>query len=336
MHDTDKQQRTDRERRAAQPRRRRGHRGRYAERPRQIPAKGWLDIGKRVIKEVGQDHVSIVAAGVAFYAFLAVFPAIAAAISIYGLVLDPQTAQQQFTQLATVLPEQARGLMTDQLSQIAGASSGALSWGLAFSVLLALWSASKGAKALFQGLDIVYDEESSRNFVVQNALTLLFTIGAIVVAIIAVALIVALPIVINLLPLPPAAQIAARAARWVILAGTAFFGLALLYRYAPSRATPRWRWVTWGAAIATVLWLVASWAFSFYVANFGSYNQTYGSLAAVVILLFWLFLTAFIALLGAEINEATERQTSKDSTTGPEEPMGERGATAADNVEDSE
>lgn len=335
MPDTEKQQ-TEKQRHVSQPRRRGGRRGRYAERPGRIPPKGWLDIAKRALREVGRDHVSIVAAGVAFYAFLAIFPAIAAAISIYGLVLDPQTVQQQFTQLAAVLPEQARGLMLDQLSQIVGASSGALSWGLAFSVLLALWSANKGAKALFEGLDIAYNEESSRNFIVQNALTLLFTLGAIVVAIAAVALIVALPIAINLLPIPAVAQVAARVARWVILAVVAYFGLGLLYRYAPSRAKPRWRWVNWGAGLATLLWLIGSWAFSFYVANFGSYNKTYGSLAAVVILLFWLFLTAFVILLGAEVNEAAELQTSKDTTSGPEKPMGERGAWAADHVDEEQ
>ncbi len=335
MADTEKRQ-AEKQRRVSQPRRHPRRRGRYAERPRRIPPKGWLDVARRVKNEIGRDHVSIVAAGVAFYAFLAIFPAIAAAISIYGLVLDPVTVERQFTQLATVLPEQARGLMLDQLSQIVGASSGALSWGLAFSVLLALWSANKGAKALFEGLDIVYNEQTSRGFVAQNALTLLFTLGAVVVAIAAVALIVALPIAINLLPVPPATQALARRARWIILAVIAFFGLALVYRYAPSRSRPRWRWVNWGAATATLLWLLGSWAFSFYVANFGNYNKTYGSLAAVVILLFWFFLTAFAILFGAEVNEATELQTSKDTTSGPDKPMGERGAWAADNVDEKE
>ncbi|MBD3316931.1 MAG: YihY family inner membrane protein [Chitinivibrionales bacterium] len=307
-------------------------RGRYAERPRNIPAKGWKEIVKRVVNEVGEDHIGIIAAGVGFFSFLAIFPAIAAVISIYGLVVDPQTVQQQLSQITGTLPPGASQAIGGQLSQIAAGAGGALGWGLALSTLLALWSANKGMKALFQGVNIVYDEKSTRGFIKENALTLLFTLGAVILTIISMVMVVAVPAAVGRLGLPGLAQTAIRWLRWPVLAVLAVFALGLVYRFAPVRENPRWRWVSWGAGIATVLWLVASWAFSFYVSNFSNYNQTYGSLAAVVILLLWLMLTSFIVLLGAEINAQMEGQTERDTTTGPEKPMGERGAYHADKV----
>jgi membrane protein len=315
--------------RAGEQGRRRGH---FARRPREIPPKGWWDIVRHVKEGIGRDNISIVAAGVAFYAFLAIFPALAALVSIYGLVVSPEAVRQQLTRLTGVLPGPARQLMEGQLAQIAGGSSGALGWGLVISVLFALWSANKGTKALFKGVSIAYNEEATRGIIKENALTLLFTLGGIAVTIVSMLMVVVVPALIGAVGLPPAVAGVITWLRWPLLGGIALIAFAAVYRYAPVRRRPRWRWVNWGAALATVLWLVASWAFSFYVANFGSYNQTYGSLAAAVILLLWFLLTSFIILLGAEINAQMEVQTRHDTSVGPDRPMGEWGASRADHL----
>ncbi|MBD3345195.1 MAG: YihY family inner membrane protein [Chitinivibrionales bacterium] len=311
-----------------------GH-GRRARRPEQIPDKGWRDIIMRVKNQIGEDNLSIVAAGVAFFAFLAIFPAIAALVSIYGLVVDPQIVQQQLQQVAGFFPAQSRQLISQMLQQIAAGSQQGLGWGLAISLLLALWGANKGTKALFTGINIVYNEHDDRGFIKQNALTLLFSLGGILLAVVSLALVVALPAILGILGLPLWGHIAARIFRWLLLTVVVLGGLSLLYRYAPDRNKPRWQWITWGSGIATVLWLVASWAFSFYVSNWGSYNKTYGSLAAVVILLLWFMLTSFTFLLGAEINSEMEAQTQEDTTVGPDKPIGERNALKADTVSES-
>ena len=306
--------------------------GRKAKRPGEIPKKGWKDIFMRVKKENSKDNVGILAAGVAFYAFLSLFPLIAAVISIYGLVTDPQTVQQQLAGLADVLPPQSRQLIQQQLSQITQGSPTALGWGLIFSVLLSIWSANKGTRALFQGLNITYDEQEKRGFFKLNAVTLLFTLLGIIGVIISMVLVVALPVAITNLNLPGPLEGLLRWGRWILLAMLIMGGLALLYRYAPYRENPQWRWVSWGSVISTILWIVGSWAFSFYVSNFGNYNATYGSLAAVVILLLWFFLSGYIILLGAEINSEIEHQTEVDTTTGKEKPLGKRGAHDADTL----
>ncbi len=331
MHKTKEEGKRIKQPRSAEyARRHKLRRGRYARKPGEIPKEGWRDIALRVKDQIGLDNVSLVAAGVAFYAFLAIFPAIIATIMIYGLMVDPQTVQSHLQAMTGILPDQVSQLLNQQLSSIAGQSSGALGWGVAISILVALWSANKGMKGLFQGINIAYDEQDSRGFIKQNAITLLFTLGAIVLVIVSAALVVAMPVLLGNLGLPPVLQTVARWARWPVLGLMVIVGLALVYRYAPDRENARWNWVSWGAAVATVLWLIGSWAFSFYVNNFGSYNQTYGSLAAVVILMLWLMLSSFSILLGAEINSEMEGQTKADTTTGAERPMGERGAYHAD------
>ena len=295
-------------------------RGRQAETPQQIPGPGWRDIFLRVKEQIGKDNISIVSAGIAFYSFLALFPALIATIMIYGLLVDPASVEQQLQALTGILPSQAQELIGKQLSTIAVQSSDALGWGGFVSIVLALWSANKGMKALFTGINIAYDEEDQRGFIKMNLLTLLFTLGAILVAIVCAFLIVAFPVVIDQLDLPVLMAAAVRLSRWLILLLLILVSVSLLYRYAADRARPKFRWVSWGAVIATFLWLIGSWAFSAYVANFGNYNATYGSIAAVIIVLLWLMLTNFFILLGAEINSEMEGQTKKDSTTGEPKP----------------
>jgi membrane protein len=263
---------------------------------------------------------------------LAIFPAIIAVVTIYGMVADPQQVESQIGEFAKGLPEGADRLLVDQLKNATGAADRALSIGLAASLLGVLWSASSGVQGLIKGLNIVYDERESRGFLKLRGLSLLLTIGAIVVAVTALALIAVFPGFVDGLGLGRAGQLAASIGRWVLLALLMLVALSVIYRLGPDRANPRWRWVSAGAVVALVLWLLGSFGFSYYVENFGKYNQTYGALASVIILLLWLFLSAFVVLLGAELNAETERQTAEDTTTGPPRPPGERGAEVADDI----
>jgi membrane protein len=309
--------------------------GRGAERPSQIPPRGWFAILRRVMAEVKEDNVTLLAAGVAFYAMLAIFPAIIAVVTVYGLVADPNQVEAQVSEFAKSLPAGADQLLTEQLQNVASAGRQSLSIGLAVSLLAVLWTASGGVQGLVKGLNIVYDERETRGFLKLRGLSLLLTLGAILVAVIALALVAVFPAVIDNLGLGQAGELAASIARWVVLALVVLLALAVVYRYAPDRENPRWRWVSWGVVVALVLWLLGSFGFSWYVDNFGKYNQTYGALAAVIILLLWLFLSTFAVLLGAELDAEIERQTGRDTTTGPERPLGERGAEVADTLSES-
>jgi membrane protein len=307
-----------------------GGRGRRAERPQQIPPKGWKEIALRLKTEIKQDQVPLLSAGVAFYALLALFPAIIAAVSIYGLVADPETVRSQLERLTQLLSPETAAILGDQIKQITAGAGGALGLATVLGILTALWSASSGMKALVTGVNLAYDETETRKFLKLRGLALLLTLGAMVLMGIALVLIVAFPALTN--DWPTALRWTASILRWLLLAALLIAGLAVLYRYAPDRDQPKWSWVTWGSGIATLLWVAASLAFSFYVAQFGNYNKTYGALAGIVILLFWLFLTAFVVLVGAELNTEMELQTAKDTTAGPERPMGGRDAHAADHV----
>jgi membrane protein len=282
-------------------------RGRSAERPGQLPAAGWRDILWRVKAEMAQDNLSLVAAGVAFYALLALFPAIAAVVSIYGLVADPQTVEQQLQSVSHILPQEARSIVEEQLKRVTASGSTALGLGAIVSLLLAIWSANKGTQSLITALNIVYDEDEKRGFIWLNLISLALTIGMFLFLIVCLAAIAALPALIGNLGLPEVVRQLAVWLRWPVL-GVAFVAaLAVLYRFAPSRDEPRWRWVSWGAVVVTVLWLIASGLFSWYVSNFGNYNETYGSLGAVAVLMMWFWLSALIVLLGAELNAEMER-----------------------------
>jgi len=307
-------------------------RGRQARRPREIPAAGWKDVALRVKTEMSEDNLSIVAAGVAFYGLLAIIPAIAAAVSIYGLFVSPDVFQEQFANVAGFLPPQARDVLTEQMERITASADTALGWAAAVSMLLALASAMKGATALITATNIAYEEQESRGFIRLYALAFALTLGGVLFVIVSLTLVAALPAIIDLFPLPDAVRTAAKTLRWPLLALFLMLGLAALYRYAPDRREAKWRWISWGAVLATLLWLAGSALFSFYVSNFGSYNETYGSLGAVVILLMWFYLSAYIVLLGAEFNAETEHQTIRDSTVGPVSPLGERDAYVADTV----
>ncbi|MAL99826.1 MAG: hypothetical protein CL583_15400 [Alteromonadaceae bacterium] len=308
------------------------HRGRLATGPRQFDRAGWRDILLRVKQELSEDNIGLIAAGVAFYFLLAIFPMVAAFLSIYGLVFDPAEAQQQISSLAGILPGDARELLTQQTRQLTSGSNSALGFSAALSLLIALWSARQGTSAMTVALNIVYEEEDQRSFVRQAAFTFLLTLVLIVFFIFSLALIAAVPVVLSFLGLGRVAEIALNFLRWPLLGVVAVLALSMLYRYCPDRTPAKWRWLAPGATLAVVLWLISSGLFSWYVTSFGNYNEMYGSVGAVIILLFWFYLTAYIFLLGAELNAEMEHQTREDSTTGFDLPMGERGAYVADNL----
>ena len=308
-----------------------GDRGRRATTPGEISKAGWWDILMRTKDEIANDHVSMIAAGIAFYGLLALFPAIAAIVSTWGLLADPQQIEGQIAAISSVLPGQAADIIKEQAARIASNTGGA-SLAAIGGLLITIYSASKGMKAVIEALNIIYDEEEGRGFVKLNVVVLGLTLMMVVVMIVALGMVAILPALLGNLGLGGIAQTLIAWLRWPVLCVVILGVLAVIYRYAPSRDEPRWRWVSWGAVIATLLWIVGSIAFSIYVRNFGSYNETYGSLGAVVVLLMWFWLSAFIVLLGAEFNAEMEHQTAEDTTKGKTMPCGERGAQMADTV----
>jgi membrane protein len=304
--------------------------GGAADRPREIPARGWWQVLRRAWKEAKADQVPLVAAGVAFYAFLAIFPAIIAAVLLYGLVATPAQISSQIDQLGSTIPAPAKTLLQQQMNSLVASNQQALGIGLVLALLLALWSASGGMANLITAVNMTYDEDDDRGLVRRKALSLAMTLGGIVFVVVAITLVGVFPAVVNSLDPPPVIRFAAQVVRWLLLAGAMMFALTVLYRVAPDRATPRFRWVSVGAVTATILWVIASVGFSLYVSMFSSYAKTYGSLAGVVVLLLWLWITNYVVLLGAEMNAEAEQQTGRDTTTGDPLPRGQRGAVKAD------
>jgi membrane protein len=308
-------------------------RGRAAGQPSEIPAKGWKDIAWRVYENIQNDRVLLIAAGVTFYALLALFPATAALVSLYGLFTDTSTIGEHLQLVSGFLPAGALEVIGDQVKRIA--SQGQATLGIAFlgTLALALWGANAGTKAIFDALNIIYKEPEKRSFIGLTLWSMAFTIGTLVLVLLAFGAVVAVPVALKLMGIPDGSGTALLTLlRWPILYLVVLFGLACLYRYGPSRTTPQWRWVTWGSAIAGGIWLVGSLLLSWYVANFANYNATYGSLGAVIGFMIWIWLSTIVVLLGGEINAEMEHQTAKDTTEGGGKPMGARGARMADEI----
>jgi membrane protein len=306
--------------------------GAHATQPHEIPAKGWVQVLKRAWAEAKADQVPLLAAGVAFFSFLSLFPAMIAAVMVYGLVADRRTVAEQADKLTEALPQDAASLIVGQMRAIIATPEQSLGLGLAIALVLALWSASGGVGNVITAVNVAYDEEETRGFVKRKGLALGLTLGAIVFAAVAITLIAVAPVLLDRVLPTGIGRVLAEVGRWFGLLVAVMVGLALLYRIGPDRDAPRMRWVSVGAAVATVIWLAASLGFSLYVDNFGSYGETYGALAGVVVLMLWLWITAFVVLLGAEINAEAEQQTVHDTTVGPEAPLGSRGAVKADTV----
>jgi membrane protein len=301
--------------------------GGQAETPTEIPPRGWLQVIKRGWAEAKTDQVPLLGAGVAFFGFLALFPAVIALVTLYGLFADPATIADQVNSL-NALPADVRQLLVDQINN---QSRSALGWSAVLSIALALFSASGGVNNLMTAVNVAYDEDDDRNPIKKRLTALGLTLAAIVFIVVMLALVAVVPALLQtLFGDSPVLRFLLSAARWVLLVVLVTAALAVLYRIAPDRDAPKMRWVSVGAGVATLLWLIASIGFSVYVATFGNYAKTYGVFAGIIVLLFWLWITSYAVLLGAEINAEAEQQTATDTTHGPEQPLGQRNAVKAD------
>jgi membrane protein len=311
-----------------------GAKGRDADTPAQIPAPGWKEIAFRTWKESSKDNVSLVAAGVAFYGFLAMVPMLGATVLTYGLVASPHTVLRNVQSLATTLPQDIATLIGDQLLNVVKTSSGKKGLGLFGAIALALWGARNAAGSIVIALNIAYEEEEKRGFLKVTLLSLAITAAAVLLGLIGAAAIGLMAQLESLLPsLGPVGVIVGKVLAYVVLAGVAAAAAATLYRYGPSRVKAKWTWITPGSLFFAVGWVVLTLGFGFYVSHFGNYDVTYGSLGAVIVLVTWLYLSSFILLFGAEFNSEIEHQTARDTTADRgEKPLGDRGAWSADHV----
>ncbi len=307
-------------------------RGRHADAPWQIPWAGWMDILVRVYGEVGEDRLLAVAAGVVFYGLLALFPAITALVSIYGFFTDPSEINAQLSFLAGVVPDAAYQIISAQVQRISQTGNFQLGFGFVFGLAVALWGANAGMKAIMDALNVVYEEEEKRSFIRLTLVAFAFTLGAIASLSVAVAAVVVLPLVAAAFGLQNTMTAVLNVLRWPALLTIILLGLALLYRFGPSRDHARWQWISPGSLLAAIVGLVASVLLSWYLGNFAHYGATYGSLGGAVGLMMWMWVSAIVVLVGAELNAEVEHQTACDSTVGPRAPLGKRGAAMADTV----
>jgi membrane protein len=307
-------------------------RGRRAAAPWQIPFRGWKDILVRTHHEINDDRLLAVAAGVVFYGLLALFPAITALVSSYALFAKASTINDHLSLVSGIVPAGAFDIVKDQVGRVL--AKGEIKLGLAFatSFLLAVWSANGGMKAILDALNVVYGEKEKRGFFKLNAVSLTFTFGGLVAILVAIGCVVALPIILSTIGLGSVSDALLRIGRWPVLVAMMLLGLAVLYRYGPSRQSPQWRWLTVGSVLASVTWLAGSALLSFYLANYANYDATYGSLGAAIGLMMWMWMSTIVVLFGAELNAEIEHQTAMDSTEGGGKPLGSRGATVADTV----
>lgn len=306
--------------------------GRFAESPSEIPAKGLRDVLWRVYEEVMTDRVTLIAAGATYYIVLALFPGMGVLVSIYGLLSDPADITKQIIFLRDVLPPGAFDLLLPQLEALASKGSSELSLAFAASLLVALWSATNGVKALFEAMNVAYGESEARGFIKLNLLAFAFTLAAIGTLVLLITVIGVIPVILKALYLDQWTEILARVARWPFLLIVVGCATMIVYRYGPSRERAKLRWLTWGTAFSAIAWALTTTAFSIYLLNFASYDATYGTLGALIAFMVWIWLSITILIVGAELNAELEHQTRCDSTTGAPLPMGERGARMADTL----
>jgi membrane protein len=307
-------------------------RGRHATHPLQIPWNGWYDVRWRTYREMQSDRLLSIAGGVAFFVLLAIFPAITALVSAYALFFNASTIIDNLSMLNDVVPGNVLSIVHGQAARIASNSGRTLSTGLVVGLLVSLWSAMSGVKAIIDALNVIYEQKESRSFIKLNLVALAFTLAGFAAFLLAIGAIVVLPLVLSPIGLGSLTETLTRIARWPVLFLVLLLGLAVLYRYGPDRRAARWQWVSLGSVFAAVTWIVASFLFSWYLTSFANYNATYGSLGAVVGLMIWLWISTIVVLLGAELNAEIEHQTARDSTIGGDKPLGARGAVMADTV----
>jgi membrane protein len=307
-------------------------RGRDAATPNQIPVKGLKDVLWRVVSEVIEDRVSLIAAGVTYYLLLALFPALGALVSLYGFVADPTTIAAHIGFLSEIFPHGSFDLILSQLTALTQQKPGALSLGFVTGLLIAIWSANNGVKALCDAMNVAYGEEEKRGIIEFNLLSLTFTFGLLIIAVVLIFAIGVMPAILAFVWLGPWTDLLTRLARWPIILALVMSGIVLLYHYGPSRERAKLVWLSWGAVFSTLLWLLSSFGFSYYLDHFANYNATYGTLGALIGFMVWIWISVIIVIVGAELNAELEHQTREDSTTGPPRPMGERGAYVADTL----
>jgi membrane protein len=307
-------------------------RGRDASAPSDIPSTGWYDIVKRIQRAIVRDNVSSVAAGLSMYGLLSLLPFITAAVSFYAMFGDPAQLNSSVSRISTLMPPGASHLFAQQLHDATLHQRGALTGTALVALLLSLWSARAAMASLMRATNIAYAEKEKRSFPHRLLISVAFTGLAIVGLIAFLSIAIREPASAIVRGAGDSGVFAVELLRWLMLWAVAAAGLAVVYRYAPCRIRARWRWVTWGSAIAATLWLAGSVLFSQYVRTIGSYGKSYGTLRDVIVLLLWLYLSSFAVVLGAVINAEMERQTRRDTTEGPEKPLGRRGAHAADTV----
>lgn len=308
------------------------NRGRQAETPKEIPVVGWKDTLWRVKDEIGKDRISLISAAMAYYALFAFVPAISSIVLIYAWVSDPAEISNHINKVSGFLPSEMQEMLKSQLGALASKASSTLGFGAISTLLLALWSASKGSKAVMEALNIIYKEKKERGFIKENLLALGMTFLAAMLGIIAISVIVGVPAAAKLIGFPDSMEILITASSWLLLLALFSFFLAFAYRFGPNREKAQWKWVSPGAIIAAVLWAIASALFSWYATEFGNFNKTYGSLGAIIVLMTWFYISSFVILIGGEVNAELEHQTKKDTTSGAPKPLGARGATMADTV----
>ncbi len=301
-----------------------------AEQPSEFSSNDWWSIIKRLWDKIDEYNVSMLSAAVAFYAMLAIFPALASIVTLYALVADPTDVIRHLNLIKGVVPAEVTTIFNDQLSAITAEQTEALGFRLLIGLAFALWSAHRGVHALINAITIAYQERETRHFLYLNAFSLAMTIGAVCMVVVSLVVMLALPAVLLYFPLFGWQSLLTTALSWVAFFITVITALGLLYRFAPPRRSAKWRWLSPGAVLATTLWLVSSFAFSQYVSQFGNYNETYGALGAIIVLLLWFFLSSFSIVLGALVNSQMELQTYADTTIGKDRPMGSRGAYVAD------
>jgi len=307
-------------------------RGRLAATPSDIPARGWKDILLRVYRNISEHRVIALAAGVTFYSLLAIFPAIAALVAVYGLFADPASLAARLDQVGGLLPGGALDVIRDQLTRVTSQGRGTLGATFVASLAISLWSANAAVKSVFDTLNIVYAEPEKRGFIRLNAISLTFTAAGIAFVLVAIGAMIVLPPVLEFLGLSQVTRTVVKVVQWPVLLLIITFALACVYRFGPSRRAAKWRWITWGSVFGAIGWLIASLLFSWYAANFGSFNKTYGSLGAVIGFMTWIWLSAIVILIGGELNAEMEHQTARDTTSGKPKPLGSRRAAMADSI----
>ncbi|MDU9006946.1 YihY/virulence factor BrkB family protein [Sedimentitalea todarodis] len=305
-------------------------RGRHAQNPSEIPATGWRDVLWRVYTGTSDNNIFLVAGGVTFYLLLAVVPGLAAFVSLFGLFADPVAISEHIASLRGVLPSEGIKLLQSELDALLLQERGTLTFGFLLSYVFTFWITNNSVKAMLGALNVAYDEIEKRSFIQLTLASFAFTLAAMATVIVILTAIATIQVT-NSAESPLHSSVL-RILQWPVLMIMVALGLAVLYRYGPSRSSPKWRWVSWGSTLATVVWIASSFAFTMYLENFANYNATYGSLGALVGFLFWVWISVLIVIVGASLNAEMERQTAKDTTDPPDQEMGKRGAVVADTL----